>query len=200
MESSVITKSAIQTFGIVNQLEMTIEELSELIQSINKIKRNFNIDDLDKIKNGTEFKNIKEALVYNNMCSEIADVSIMLEQIGHVVKFNNNKEFISDKIGVGRKLNISIGVSASLIDEISKILELSNDEQLYGRKKTIRIKHDCIEFNSDLADLKDFVLKLELATLMVEQLSAIFKIGNINLSRERKLERLEGLIEKYNNI
>ena len=73
----IVLDSAIQVYGISNQLDMAVEECAELIQAINKIKRSFTIDEIKNIKNGNHiFKSTEDALVYNNVCSEIADVKI----------------------------------------------------------------------------------------------------------------------------
>lgn len=56
-------------FGIDNQLDMLTEECAELIQAINKYKRN-------------------TANSYVNLAEEIADVEIMLQQIKYLVGFN----------------------------------------------------------------------------------------------------------------
>ena len=69
---------------------MAVEECAELIQAINKIKRSFTIDEIKNIKNGNHiFKSTEDALVYNNVCSEIADVKIMLYQLEKIFDKNN---------------------------------------------------------------------------------------------------------------
>jgi NTP pyrophosphatase (non-canonical NTP hydrolase) len=86
----IVLDSAIQVYGISNQLDMAIEECAELIQAINKIKRNFTIDEIKNIKNGNHiFKSTEDAIVYNNVCSEIADVKIMLYQLEKIFDKNN---------------------------------------------------------------------------------------------------------------
>jgi NTP pyrophosphatase (non-canonical NTP hydrolase) len=86
----IILESAIQVYGISNQLDMAVEECAELIQAINKIKRNFTIDEIKNIKNGSHvFKSTEDALIYNNVCSEIADVKIMLYQLEKIFDKKN---------------------------------------------------------------------------------------------------------------
>jgi NTP pyrophosphatase (non-canonical NTP hydrolase) len=86
----IVLESAIQFYGISNQLDMAVEECAELIQAINKIKRSFTIDEIKNIKNGSHiFKNTQDALVYNNVCSEIADVKIMLYQLEKIFDKKN---------------------------------------------------------------------------------------------------------------
>ena len=79
-----ILLDAIEEFGAGNQIEMAIEECAELIQALNKIKRTFNPQYLHLLKaNGGHrpFENTKEALIFCNVCSEIADVKIMIQQL-----------------------------------------------------------------------------------------------------------------------
>jgi len=86
----IVLESAIQFYGISNQLDMAVEECAELIQAINKIKRSFTIDEIKNIKNGSHiFKSTQDALVYNNVCSEIADVKIMLYQLEKIFDKKN---------------------------------------------------------------------------------------------------------------
>lgn len=59
-------KNSIDCFGQNMQFDIAIEECSELIKSIIKIKRNTTIDNL------------------NNLCEEIADVEIVLEQLRYI--------------------------------------------------------------------------------------------------------------------
>ena len=58
-----IYKAAIKKYGVMSQVEMAIEECSELIQAIQKTKRSNTI-----INN-------------NHVCEELADVEIMIEQL-----------------------------------------------------------------------------------------------------------------------
>lgn len=62
-EQKTILKKVIDKFGIDNQIEQALEETIELALSIKKVMR---YDDLESI---------------NHMAEEIADVSIMIEQL-----------------------------------------------------------------------------------------------------------------------
>ena len=63
-KNSVIIK-AVDTYGEDSQINMAVEEMSELIKALMKLRRN----DVDK----------KE--IFRNIAEEIADVEIMLEQL-----------------------------------------------------------------------------------------------------------------------
>lgn len=90
-----ILQDAIDTFGTVNQLEMAIEECAELIQALNKIKRTFHYLQLKGIKEQTvKFDSVKDALIYAGVCSEIADVKIMIKQLELI--FNTDHISISE--------------------------------------------------------------------------------------------------------
>jgi NTP pyrophosphatase (non-canonical NTP hydrolase) len=94
-----ILKDAVDNFGVPSQLDMAIEECAELIQAINKIKRTFSVSELLEIKNGKEFKSVKGALAYGNMCSEIADVKIMMKQLEYI--------FSADHISVSEERKLT---------------------------------------------------------------------------------------------
>lgn len=71
--------NAIYKYGTSNQLDMAIEECAELIQAINKIKRAGLVAyHITKPNNNMALKNIN---TYNDLCSEVADVKIMLHQL-----------------------------------------------------------------------------------------------------------------------
>ena len=69
-----IYSEAVERFGKIHQLDMCIEECAELIQAINKFKRNPNI--------------------YIDLCEEIADAEITIEQLKLIL----NKDELIDKI------------------------------------------------------------------------------------------------------
>lgn len=92
-----ILESAIQKFGTTNQLDMAIEECAELIQSINKIKRAGIVQ--YHITKPNPSMDIKTSLTYNNLCSEVADVKIMIAQLEIML----NKTTI--QISVDRKID-----------------------------------------------------------------------------------------------
>lgn len=86
---------AIDTYGVDNQIEMIIEECSELIQAIQKLKRMKTRVNIGKIPFCI---GNKENLIYANLCSEIADVKIMISQCEIIF----NKEMIN--LSVDRKI------------------------------------------------------------------------------------------------
>lgn len=63
MTKQELYKAAFKKYGVINQIEMMIEECSELIQAIQKAKRSNTIEN------------------NNHICEEIADVEIMIEQM-----------------------------------------------------------------------------------------------------------------------
>jgi len=78
-EQKQIWALALEKFGTTAQLDMAVEECAELIQAINKIKR------ADIVRYHITKPNasmlLKSVNAYNNLCSEIADVKIMLAQL-----------------------------------------------------------------------------------------------------------------------
>lgn len=73
-----ICKDAIITFGTQKQLDQAIEEFAELIQVINKCKRNGLIGPLCIIHPIDSPKGLE---TFHALAGEIADCEIMLEQI-----------------------------------------------------------------------------------------------------------------------
>jgi NTP pyrophosphatase (non-canonical NTP hydrolase) len=81
-----VYEDAIKTFGIVNQLDMVVEECAELIQAINKMKRAKGIDTIqNKIKKPDADSTIKYSLNYNSLCGEVADAIITIEQLKNML-------------------------------------------------------------------------------------------------------------------
>lgn len=89
-----IILQAISKYGSVHQIEILLEECNELIHSLHKLKRMKLHDNQYPNKSYT----IEECLVYWNVCSEIADVKIMLAQMEMIF----NKEAID--LAVERKI------------------------------------------------------------------------------------------------
>jgi len=82
--SQEVYKKAIETWGSAAQIEMMIEECSELTQAIQKLKRSYYSNDDERI-----------AEANTHVCEELADVNIMLEQMMFVfdsAKISNFKE------------------------------------------------------------------------------------------------------------
>jgi len=82
MNKTEILQKAITTFGIQNQLDMLTEEIGELLQAINKLKRAGGlILGQNKFKSPDQNASTKYSLAYFNLCSEVADTKIMLAQL-----------------------------------------------------------------------------------------------------------------------
>lgn len=91
MENENTYRHAIKLWGVTNQMDMATEECAELIQAINKVKRTFSRAELVAMMMQNQFTNRdnampkfrteSEALIYQQMCSEIVDVKIMMEQL-----------------------------------------------------------------------------------------------------------------------
>lgn len=96
-EQENILSKAIETHGIEKQLDMLTEEVGELLTAINKLKRASTgvivFGDLP-----SKSTSVKYSLTYYGLCSEIADVKIMLKQMELVF----DREAI--QISVDRKL------------------------------------------------------------------------------------------------
>lgn len=84
-----VIKEVISVFGIDHQLGMAGEELGELVQAANKIKRTFTIQQLEDIKKGGKFKSVEDSLVYCGFCSEVADVKIMIDQLEYIFSIDH---------------------------------------------------------------------------------------------------------------
>lgn len=97
IQQKTILYQVIKKYGVKNQLDILTEECAELIQAINKIKRSGLVFPND-IQKPSKNLSIKDNLVYYNLCSEIADVKIMLAQMEIIL----NSEAI--KIAIDRKI------------------------------------------------------------------------------------------------
>lgn len=75
-ERKQIYKKSIDAFGEKLQFDICIEECSELIKAIIKLKRNTNIDKL------------------NDLCEEIADVEICIEQLRSIMNILHKESLI----------------------------------------------------------------------------------------------------------
>ncbi|MCO5250961.1 MAG: hypothetical protein M9949_06020 [Candidatus Kapabacteria bacterium] len=92
-----VLQQAIQFYGIANQFDMAIEECAELIQALNKVKRS-DLIGISEIEKPNSNMKTDSALAYHNLCSEVADVEIMLNQL----KILLNKEII--QLSIDRKI------------------------------------------------------------------------------------------------
>jgi len=91
-EETQLLARAIIEWGVHSQVDMVIEECAELIQAINKMKRMGGFD------YPAEGASVKYALTYTALCSEVADVKIMIKQLEMIL----SKEAI--QISYERKL------------------------------------------------------------------------------------------------
>ncbi len=87
-----ILDRAINQNGALNQCDMMVEEAAELvkelgglIQSLNKLKRKGGITDIG-IKVPTDSDSIEYCLAYNNLCSEVVDVRILITQMEKMLR------------------------------------------------------------------------------------------------------------------
>jgi NTP pyrophosphatase (non-canonical NTP hydrolase) len=83
-------KKAIEKFGAISQMDMAIEELAELIQAINKVKRSGAVKGNKIIQN--------DFIDYERLMFEIADVKIMLDQILIMADCQNIDDYVDAKI------------------------------------------------------------------------------------------------------
>lgn len=72
--------TAINEYGVDSQICQFHEEVGELMQAINKVRRNGGIRQEGILKPGPN-SSIKYAKSYFDLCSEVADVQIMLDQL-----------------------------------------------------------------------------------------------------------------------
>ena len=79
-KQKLVLSKAIYKFGTKNQIDMVTEEIGELLQAINKVRRLDGIT-YSGIIHPEKTKHIKYSLAYFNLCSEVADMKIMLAQI-----------------------------------------------------------------------------------------------------------------------
>lgn len=98
-ENLTVLQKAVNSYGAAAQIDIAIEECSELIQALCKIKRYYSgALRWDHVMKPTQETKIKYARTYHNVCQEIADVHIMLDQMALL--------FDKDTIGIAyaRKL------------------------------------------------------------------------------------------------
>ncbi len=82
-----VYQQAIEKWGGSSQMEMLIEECSEVIQATQKLKRAFYSKDSNRIKDSEE-----------HMCEELADLAIMLEQMYFIFDRDMIDKFKSEKL------------------------------------------------------------------------------------------------------
>lgn len=75
-----LLNNVINNWGVINQLKMVYEEMGELLQSLNKLDR-LTPDGEPFGTQPASHHSIKYCLAYWNVCSEIADLGIMNDQL-----------------------------------------------------------------------------------------------------------------------
>ncbi len=91
MKKEEIYKAAINKYGVFAQIEMAVEECSELIQAIQKTKRDNNIE------------------TSNHVCEEIADVEIMIEQLRGIFNSDMIDKYKQEKLErLNKRINETI--------------------------------------------------------------------------------------------
>lgn len=81
-------KEIADKYGMFAQIGQTTEECAELIQSLNKYKRVLHVG---------QATNISETEAIDNICEEIADVSIMIEQMIYLFGVEDTVQEIYEK-------------------------------------------------------------------------------------------------------
>lgn len=81
-----LIKEAVKTWGIDSQIDLVIEEMAELIQALIKLRRSYDKDDKTK----------EDA--YVNVCEEIADVKLMIEQMEDYFSNELIDDFVKEKL------------------------------------------------------------------------------------------------------
>lgn len=93
-----VLKRAIDQYGLLKQTDMATEEVGELLQSINKLKRS-TPEGVPFFSKPTKESSIKYCMAYWNLCSEIADVKILMYQLETIM----SKEAVD--LSIERKIN-----------------------------------------------------------------------------------------------
>lgn len=94
-EKKNIYRKVIDEYGVDNQVEMVIEECSELILALQKLKRYYgkSLSEVNSLENLGY-----DAELVADVCNEIADVKVMMEQ----------SELIFDKEAIQNKIDFKI--------------------------------------------------------------------------------------------
>jgi NTP pyrophosphatase (non-canonical NTP hydrolase) len=98
MKTQELIQKALIKYGVLNQLDMVIEESAELIQAINKAKRAGIVNEIGIFQPSKECT-MDQIKAYHDLCSEVADMMIVLLYMEELL----NKEFLA--ITYTRKLN-----------------------------------------------------------------------------------------------
>lgn len=79
-KKNLLLRDVIINFGLINQIKMVYEEMGELLQALNKLDR-LTPKGQDFGTWPTKDHSIQYCLAYWNVCSEIADLGIMNDQL-----------------------------------------------------------------------------------------------------------------------
>lgn len=85
MDKDKLLSEVINVRGALSQCDMMVEECSELIQAIQKLKRLGGITKEGIRKPGKD-DTIAYCLAYNNVCSELVDVRILTRQLSVMLR------------------------------------------------------------------------------------------------------------------
>lgn len=96
-----ISKNNADLLGLDTMLLQTIEECGELIQSISKYNRTRGIGQKTETS---------QAMAINSLVEELADVSICVEQLGYLLKIENDVEKMKNikYLKVAKRYNTNI--------------------------------------------------------------------------------------------
>ena len=97
MKTQELIKKVLIKNGVINQLDMVIEESAELITAINKAKRAGIVNEIGIFQPSRECT-MDQIKAYNDLCGEVADMKIVLLYLDELL----NKEFLD--IAYERKL------------------------------------------------------------------------------------------------
>ena len=78
-ETKILYTAAVRKWGLQSQFGMLMEECAELIQATNKVMR----------------KGDEDVNTWRHLAEEMADVEIMIEQLKHVIDWQNLEEKVA---------------------------------------------------------------------------------------------------------
>ncbi len=108
-----IYKKAIDRYGIIAQLDQTVEEMAELTQAISKIKR-LKQDPLIWIpkQNNIDFTETEQYMRLKKAVEELADVELMIGQSKYILlkMFELNKEYDEANNNINEKMKKKLDI------------------------------------------------------------------------------------------
>ena len=81
-----ILKDVVDAWGYDSQIDMMIEEMSELTKALLKLKRNSKKPKKEQVK------------FYNHVCEEIADVNLMIKQMKYIFSSDMINKYEKEKL------------------------------------------------------------------------------------------------------